>query len=163
MTTPVLTFLVQEPGVEPRRVTTEEPIVKIGRGARLQLELTNPAVSRMHAVVEITDRGAQLIDLGSEPPTAVNGARVNQHVLAAGDRIQIGDSVILVEAIGASGVLANAAPRSDVGTAVTRDPSGAGAWNWGDSPKPRRERRVVGPAMLLVLLLLGVLGFLALR
>src|SRR5690606_13674003 len=68
-----LTFLVHERGFDPRRVTTSDDVVKIGRGARLQLELQNPAASRMHAVLEVTEKGATLIDLGCEPSTRVNG------------------------------------------------------------------------------------------
>jgi pSer/pThr/pTyr-binding forkhead associated (FHA) protein len=158
MASQVLNFLVQEPGVEPRRVTTSESVVKIGRVASAHLVLANPSVSRMHAVIEVTDDGATIIDLGSEPKTAVNGVEVNKHVLAAGDRIQIGDSLVVLEASGDASPLPLTAGPLKAASA----PSG-GAWNWGEAPKPRRERSVAGPIALLGLSLLALLAFLALR
>jgi pSer/pThr/pTyr-binding forkhead associated (FHA) protein len=158
MASQVLNFLVQEPGVEPRRVTTSESVVKIGRVASAHVVLTNPLASRMHAVIEVTESGATIIDLGSEPKTAVNGIEVNKHLLSAGDRIQIGDSLVVLEASG----VASPHPVGGAPAEAAPDRSGA-AWNWGDAPKPRRERNAAGPIALLGLLLLGLLAFLALR
>ena len=49
--------------------------------------------SRMHAVIEVAGpEDITLIDLGNEPGTMVNGARVNKCKLHVGDQIQVGDT-----------------------------------------------------------------------
>ena len=64
--------------------------LKIGRDARAQVQLEDPAVSRSHAVVEFSADGACLIDLGSG--SRVNGASVNKTTLLQGDVIEVGDT-----------------------------------------------------------------------
>lgn len=147
MAEPQLTFLVREPGLEPRRVTTPQGVVKIGRNANLPLGLSSAQVSRMHAVIEVQDGGAiVLIDLGSEPKTTVNGEPVDKASLRPGDRIGIADCELVLEAVGEH----VAAPS-------------AGAWNWGDAPPQRKERSSAGPIVVLALVLLGVIGYLLLK
>jgi pSer/pThr/pTyr-binding forkhead associated (FHA) protein len=145
MADPQLTFLVKEPGAEPRRVTIATNVVKIGKGASLPLALTNPDMSRMHAVIEVHEGELSLIDLGSEPQTAVNGVPIKKHPLRPGDQIQIAGSVIVLEGFSES------------------VPAAEEAWNWGAAPAPRKERGNGGPVVFIVLFLLGVVGFLVLR
>jgi len=52
--------------------------------------LDDPDVSRRHARLELADSQLVLTDLGSTNGTYVNDARVNHHVLLAGDRMRIG-------------------------------------------------------------------------
>lgn len=166
MSTPRLTFLVTEPGVEPRHVVTTDDVVKIGRLASAQLALSDPAASRMHAVIEVANASVTLIDLGSEPPTLVNGAAINKSALRPGDRIQIGQSVLLLESMGdgharASNPVQIGAP---AGMGESPPPAKAPAWNWGErGPAPRRERSAVGPALLVGVFLLVLVAFFLLR
>ncbi|HEY1534943.1 MAG TPA: AgmX/PglI C-terminal domain-containing protein, partial [Polyangiaceae bacterium] len=51
-----------------------------------------------------------LIDLGNEPGTMVNGARVNKCKLHVGDQIQVGQTYIVLESAEAAGAEAVAAP-----------------------------------------------------
>ena len=52
----------------------------------------------MHAVIEVASPDdITLIDLGNEPGTIVNGARVNKVKIHPGDRIQIGAHPIVLE------------------------------------------------------------------
>ena len=72
----------------------------IGRAADNDLVVADSRVSRHHA--RITGRRGTLVyaDLGSTNGSRVNGVQVGELVLGAGDRIEIGDTVIVVEVAG---------------------------------------------------------------
>ena len=63
---------------------------RIGRRPGTDLCLPYAAVSGEHAVVVTNATGAVIEDLGSTNGTLVNGAAIARHVLADGDRIDIG-------------------------------------------------------------------------
>src|SRR5438067_10401942 len=62
----------------------------IGRAHEADIPIDGPDVSRAHARISWSDGRFVLEDLGSRNGTQVNGVPVRQHVLAVGDRIQIG-------------------------------------------------------------------------
>ncbi|MEO6208086.1 MAG: DUF3662 and FHA domain-containing protein [Candidatus Limnocylindrales bacterium] len=70
----------------------------VGRAADNDLVLPDGQVSRHHA--RLTGRRGTIVflDLGSTNGSRVNGAPISELVLGVGDRIQVGDSVITVEA-----------------------------------------------------------------
>jgi hypothetical protein len=72
----------------------------IGRAADNDLVLADSRVSRHHA--RIAGRRGTLVyaDLGSTNGSRVNGVQVGELVLGAGDRIEVGDTVIVVEVAG---------------------------------------------------------------
>jgi len=72
----------------------------IGRAADNDLVLADGRVSRHHA--RVTGRRGTLVytDLGSTNGSRVNGATVGELVLGAGDRIELGDTVLVVETTG---------------------------------------------------------------
>jgi Protein of unknown function (DUF3662)/FHA domain len=72
----------------------------IGRAADNDLVLSDSRVSRHHA--RIAGRRGTLVyaDLGSTNGSRVNGVQVGELVLGAGDRIELGDTVIMVEVAG---------------------------------------------------------------
>ena len=72
----------------------------IGRAADNDLVLPDGRVSRHHA--RIAGRRGTLVyaDLGSTNGSRVNGVQVGELVLGAGDRIEVGDTVIVVEVAG---------------------------------------------------------------
>jgi hypothetical protein len=72
----------------------------IGRSADNDLVLADSRVSRHHA--RISGRRGTLVysDLGSTNGSRVNGVDVGELVLGAGDRIELGDTVIIVEVAG---------------------------------------------------------------
>ncbi len=74
--------------------------LSIGRAADNDLVLSDSRVSRHHA--RIVGRRGTLVyaDLGSTNGSRVNGVQVGELVLGAGDRIELGDSVIIVEVAG---------------------------------------------------------------
>ncbi len=77
----------------------EQETIKIGRLSSAHLRLDDEKVSRIHAVVEVSDGGeVSVIDMGSTEGTFVNGEKVNKAVLHPGDEMRIGDtSLVFVE------------------------------------------------------------------
>jgi DNA-binding NtrC family response regulator len=69
--------------------------VTIGRGVHAHVRIADALASREHCVVERIGEQFVLRDLASANGTLVNGAPADEHVLAAGDRIQIGESVLI--------------------------------------------------------------------
>ena len=72
----------------------------IGRASDNDLVLPASRVSRHHA--RLTGRRGTLVytDLGSTNGSRVNGVNVTELVLGEGDRLEIGDTVIVVEVVG---------------------------------------------------------------
>ena len=74
--------------------------LSIGRASDNDLVLPDSRVSRHHA--RLSGRRGTLVysDLGSTNGSRVNGVGVSELVLGAGDRIELGDTVLVVEAAG---------------------------------------------------------------
>ena len=70
----------------------------IGRSPKAQIRVIEESVSRQHAQIILGPEGCKIVDLGSENGTNINGRRVNEHVLADGDLIQIGTHRFLFRA-----------------------------------------------------------------
>lgn len=75
-------------------------IGKIGRIESSHVRLRDPAAARMHAVLELTDEGLFVIDLGSAVGTKVDGRDVNEARLADGDVLELGATRIRIEMTG---------------------------------------------------------------
>ena len=70
---------------------------EVGRGADADLRLSDPAVSRRHAILEPRDGALVLVDTGSAAGTRLNGKRVTTTVLAPpGATVKVGETVLLV-------------------------------------------------------------------
>jgi len=65
-------------------------LFRIGRHPENHLHLTDKKVSRFHAIIDLTERGFRIRDLGSRNGTSVNGERVREALLEHGDEIQVG-------------------------------------------------------------------------
>lgn len=93
-----LTFGLYQNDALVRRETITQDIVKVGKDAKSHLRVEDDLAARMHAVIEVAGpEDITLIDLGNEPGTLVNGARVNKCRIAPGDQIQIGGTRIVLE------------------------------------------------------------------
>jgi hypothetical protein len=91
MSTMAIKFEVLKGGVLIKEETLSQNVVKIGRMASSHLQIDDEGVSRMHAVVEISDTGeVHIIDLGSAEGTLVNGNKVNKALINNGDVIGLG-------------------------------------------------------------------------
>src|SRR6185369_16955043 len=88
--------LVSRDGVE-RVVEVDGTPLTLGRATDNRLVLADARVSRHHARLQ-TRRGTLVFtDLGSTNGSRVNGVRVDECALGTGDRVQVGDTVLLVE------------------------------------------------------------------
>ena len=70
----------------------------IGRLAQSDIQLPSSDVSRRHAQVTFGPEGCYVSDLGSENGVAVNGKRVERHLLKDGDVIVLGKQRLLFRA-----------------------------------------------------------------
>jgi diguanylate cyclase (GGDEF)-like protein len=78
-----------------RMVRIEDDLI-VGRTKDATLRLHEAGISRKHCQLSIEPSGLlRLTDLGSRNGTYVNGERIDTTVLRDGDKIQIGDTVIL--------------------------------------------------------------------
>ncbi len=66
----------------------------IGRGEGNVVQLTDLSVSRHHCSIELREGQLTLVDHGSRNRSLVNGEPVSQHVLASGDEIAIGKTLL---------------------------------------------------------------------
>ena len=70
---------------------------KLGRGEEVEIRLSDPKVSRLHAELSLTPLGLEIRDLGSTNGTFVNGTRITEpQMLRDGDLIEVGDSSLRV-------------------------------------------------------------------
>jgi hypothetical protein len=88
---------VHEPG-HPARQVPLSGAMRIGRAPECELVLRDSRASRRHARLAPRDGVLVLSDLGSTNGTLVNGNRITEVALGAGDRIQIGESSLIVAA-----------------------------------------------------------------
>jgi len=73
--------------------------VTIGRGTENRIVIRDTRVSRYHGRLTVRQGMLVYTDLGSTNGTRVNGVEVDEVVLGAGDRIEIGDTVLVVESV----------------------------------------------------------------
>ncbi|HBP17615.1 MAG TPA: hypothetical protein DEA08_07470, partial [Planctomycetes bacterium] len=66
----------------------------IGRGEEADVQLDHNSVSRAHARVSLGRTGYQLVDLESSYGTSVNGMRINDVLLKAGDAVTFGKQTL---------------------------------------------------------------------
>ena len=71
----------------------------IGRQEDCEIQLSDPTVSRLHALVRFEEGNFVIYDLGSNAGVLVNDVKVNTNgaVLYNGDQIQLADSIFLFE------------------------------------------------------------------
>jgi len=79
-------FLILDDG---SHFALDRPVINVGRRIDNQIILEDEHVSRTHAQLRVRDSRFVLFDLGSSSGTKVNGRKVKQHILRAGDVITI--------------------------------------------------------------------------
>lgn len=90
--------VVSGPSAGPRRPLTDHAVLLVGRGEDCDLRLNDPSVSRVHARITLLDGRVYLEDAGSRWGTLVNGIPTESRELAPGDRVEIGDTQLRLEA-----------------------------------------------------------------
>ena len=79
------------------RAEFSEPSITIGSGQSAMMRIDAPAVSELHAVVNVEDDGSLLVlDLGGEGGIVHGGERVPNAMLRSGDSFSIGDLTLRV-------------------------------------------------------------------
>jgi DNA-binding NtrC family response regulator len=74
----------------------------VGVSPACTVRLTDPLVSRRHAALELEVDGLRIQDLGSKNGTSVNGLRVTDALLAGGEVIRIGATMLRTERLSVS-------------------------------------------------------------
>jgi pSer/pThr/pTyr-binding forkhead associated (FHA) protein len=90
-------LLVTEPGGREREVRIEGQPLTLGRAPDNGLVIADARVSRHHGRFQTRNGTLVYTDLASTNGTRVNGIRVDEIVLGAGDRLQVGSAVVVVE------------------------------------------------------------------
>ncbi len=96
---PRATLVIRDPRGRERTVVTDGASLAIGRAVRDGLLLDDRRASRQHARLQARGGALILTDLDSTNGTFVNGSRIREIALGAGDRIHIGDTTIEVAAL----------------------------------------------------------------
>ncbi len=136
----VLSFALYRGDALLRRETVTQDIVKVGKDPKSHLRVDDELASRMHAVIEVAGpEDVTLIDLGNEPGTMVNGARVNKCKLHVGDLIQVGETAIVLESAEPAYAEAQAAPVPPSMPAAAPQPAPSAG-----PPMPPRVATMVG-------------------
>jgi signal transduction histidine kinase/pSer/pThr/pTyr-binding forkhead associated (FHA) protein len=78
-----------------KRFELKSKPMALGRDQSNPIRLHDTEVSRRHAEVRPTDDSYRIIDLGSANGTFVNGQPIDQAPLRSGDRLQLGQTVML--------------------------------------------------------------------
>ncbi len=99
--TPRAVLRVTDPDGRTREVVIEDGNLTIGRATDNDFVALDVRVSRHHG--RIVGRRGTLVyeDLGSTNGSRVNGVTVVQVVLGVGDRLEVGDTALIVEVAGA--------------------------------------------------------------
>ncbi len=86
-----------------KRFTLKDLTVGIGRHSSNPIHLDDNRVSRHHLELRASPNGYTLVDLGSGNGTLLNDKPVQQTELRPGDRIAVGDTVLLFTTDGSTG------------------------------------------------------------
>ena len=78
-----------------KRFELKSKPMALGRDNSNPIRLHDTEVSRRHAEVRPVDDSYRIVDLGSANGTFVNGQPVDQAPLRSGDRLQLGQTVML--------------------------------------------------------------------
>lgn len=96
---PLLTLIIHLPGGGERRFDVSEWRTVLGRSSQCDIKIVSKQVSKIHAVIEITDGFAHLRDLGSRNGVEVNGRAIDTaYRLEGNERITLGDARITIDA-----------------------------------------------------------------
>jgi signal transduction histidine kinase len=78
-----------------KRFELKSKAMALGRENSNPIRLHDTEISRKHAEVRQVEEGFRVVDLGSANGTFVNGLQVDQSPLRPGDRLQLGQTVML--------------------------------------------------------------------
>jgi len=94
-----LAYLFMEKGTHVGKEFRLTEVTSIGRAEDNLIVLDDPAVGRYQAKIKLEDGNFFVYDLAATNPTLVNGQRILKHKLSDGDRIHVGETVLVFKAI----------------------------------------------------------------
>jgi DNA-binding NtrC family response regulator len=71
----------------------------VGVSPACSIKLTDPLVSRRHAALEVEIDGLRVQDLGSKNGTSINGLRITDALLAGGEVVRLGSTMLRAERV----------------------------------------------------------------
>jgi hypothetical protein len=92
-----------QPGTSERVVELDGRPLTLGRATDNGLVLADGRVSRHHGRISVRRGTLVYTDLQSTNGSRVNGTPVDEVVLGVGDRIELGDTLLVIEAVGTGG------------------------------------------------------------
>jgi Protein of unknown function (DUF3662)/Inner membrane component of T3SS, cytoplasmic domain len=92
-----------QPGTPERVIELEGRPVTLGRATDNGLVLADGRVSRYHGRISVRRGALVYTDLQSTNGSRVNGIPVDEVVLGVGDRIELGDTLLVIEAVETGG------------------------------------------------------------
>ena len=92
-----------QPGTSERVIELDGRPVTLGRATDNGLVLADGRVSRHHGRISVRRGTLVYTDLQSTNGSRVNGTAVDEVVLGVGDRIELGDTLVVIEAVGTGG------------------------------------------------------------
>ena len=92
-----------QPGTSERVIELDTRPVTLGRATDNGLVLADGRVSRHHGRISVRRGTLVYTDLQSTNGSRVNGTPVDEVVLGVGDRIEVGDTLLVIEAVGTGG------------------------------------------------------------
>lgn len=97
---PAMAWLIMEKGDRPgQEYRLHAGDTLIGRGGTCDIILNDATVSRQHIKVRLEGKEFCLHDLAATNPTRVNGQEVGRHRLVEGDRIELGNTVLVFKQV----------------------------------------------------------------
>lgn len=101
-----------KPSGQRKDFSLKKPLTVIGRGEECDLRIPLLAVSRKHCELAADEGKVKVKDLASSNGTYVNGKRVNETVVKAGDRVVVGPVVFTVQIDGVPQEIKPVKPRA---------------------------------------------------
>ena len=84
-----------------RHFQLSQPVLRLGREAGSDIQLFDSEASRTHAELRVQQDGTwELVDLNSSNGTRVNADVISTHVLRSGDRVEIGETLMIFTGAG---------------------------------------------------------------
>jgi sigma-B regulation protein RsbU (phosphoserine phosphatase) len=99
METRPIRLTVTQPDLPPIKINVHGPLITLGRATECTIPIKDRYLSRRHAEIAFDDDAWLVRDLGSVNGTLLNGTRLlGSAPLRPGDRINLGDTEILIDA-----------------------------------------------------------------
>ena len=164
METKIPELLVIAGPLKGQRFTVMEAGMRLGRSSSCEISIPDPALSRNQCLFELRDGAIWITDLASANGTAVNGEELgtSSRMLSVGDKVQAGDSEIVVAGEPGETAAASAASAAPAGSGDEGVPNEV---DLGLSPQAGTEEGAAGERkpgsplrLILWLLLVLVLG-----